>query len=113
MPKHMPNVMGMTIDLEPGQQWDETVTLTLTREQGLIAMTACSVMLRNVMDGMEGAQDAANEGDILAIVMGPHLMQSAKDLQGTMRAMAETLLPKLIAEVDANDAAKAADEQTA
>jgi hypothetical protein len=38
--------------------------------------------------------------------MGPHLYQSAKDLQSTMRTMAETLLPSLIAEVDKLDATK-------
>jgi hypothetical protein len=106
VPSKVPDIIGMVIDLEDGQKWDDVVTLTMTREQAMIAMSACSIMLRNVMDGMEGAMGAADEGDILAIVMGPHLYQSAKDLQSTMRTMAETLLPALIAEVDKVDASK-------
>src|SRR4029078_5470389 len=106
VPSKVPDIMGMVIDLEDGEQWDDVVSLTMTREQAMIAMSACSIMLRNVMDGMEGARGAADEGDILAIVMGPHLYQSAKDLQSTMRTLAETLLPSLIAEVDKLDAAK-------
>lgn len=98
----------MAIDLEPGQSWDDIVTLTLTREQSMIALTACSIMLGNVMEGLEEAAQSANRGDITAILVGPHLAQSARDLQGTMRSMAETLLPALISEVDARDAAEKA-----
>ena len=104
------SIQGLAIDLEPGQAWDDTVTLTMTREQAMIAMTACSAMLRNVMDGLTDAAESANEGDMMAILVGPHLANSARDLQSAMRTMAETLLPALIAEVDAADAAK--QEQT-
>ena len=100
------SIQGLAIDLEPGQSWDDIVTLTMTREQAMVAMTACSAMLTNVLQGLEDAAASANAGDMMAILVGPHLASSARDLQSAMRTMAETLLPALIAEVDAADAAK-------
>jgi len=80
----------------------------MSREQAMLAMTSCSIMLRNIMDGLENAADSANSGDVMGILVGPHLERSARDIQGVMRVMAEQLLPALIAEVDARDAAEAA-----
>jgi hypothetical protein len=107
VPRFSKTIMGMAMDLEPGQNWGDEVTLVMSREQAMIAMSSCSVMLRNIMDGLANAADSANDGDIMGILVGPHLERSARDLQGVMRTMAETLLPALIAEVDTRDAAEA------
>jgi hypothetical protein len=96
------------MELEEGQQWDDILTLTLTREQAWMALSSMSIMLHNIRDGMEQAAESANRGDVTAMLVGPHLLQSGKDMQDALRALTQQLLPALWAEVEARDALEAA-----
>lgn len=97
------------MDLEDGQAWDDTLTLTLSRQDAFMALAAMSVMFGNIKDGVEQVKDAARDGDIVAVLIGPHLVESGRDMQHAMREMTRQLLPALWAEVEAVDAAEAAE----
>jgi len=104
----VPTIGAIPMDLEPGQSWDDTMTLTLTRQDAFMAMASLSIMLGNIKDGLEAARASADDGDITAILVGPHLYQSGQDIQQSMRSFVKQLLPALWAEVEARDAAEAA-----
>jgi hypothetical protein len=106
----VPEISAIPLDLEDGQDWDDILNIPLTRHEAFYALTAMSLMLGNVMDGYEDVKRAAKQGDVVSMLIGPHLADTGKGLQDSMRAVTKVLLPALYAEVQATDAADAAEE---
>lgn len=104
----MKTIGAMPMELREGETWEDILTLNLTRQDMMMAMAAMSVMLTSIRDNMEHIAQQANDGDIMAILVGPHLLESAKDMQKAMRSFVEQSMPDLWAEIEANDAAEEA-----
>lgn len=106
----MPVINAIPLDLEEGQDWDDVLAMDWTREDAFYALTAMSIMLGNVKDGYEEIARAAKDGDVISMLVGPGLMDTGKGLQKSMKALTKVLLPALYAEVQATDAADAAED---
>jgi len=109
VPRMKNQIAGMTLSLEEGQEWTDTVQLTMTREQAHLFLASASTMMRQIAEGIEDAMKAADDGDLMAILVGPHLVQSYKDLQGAMREVTSQILPGLWTELMAQEAAEEAE----
>jgi hypothetical protein len=99
---------ALVLNLEDGQEWDDPVTVTMRRDQWHATLVAGSSMLRQTKQGIDDCLQAANEGDPMAILVGPHLVETAKLTQDALRDIARAVLPAMMDEVDALDAASEA-----
>ncbi len=99
-------VSAMALDLEDGQEWEDIVTVSMRRDQWHAVLVAGSSMLRQTKEGIDDALIAAKEGDPMAILVGPHLVETAKLMQDALRDIARDVLPAVMAEVDRLDAAE-------
>jgi hypothetical protein len=104
----MKRIGAMPMELREGETWEDILSFTLTRQDAMMAMAAMSVMLSSIKENMDSIAQQANDGDIMAILVGPHLLESAKDLQGAMRSFVQQSMPDLWKEVEAQDAAEEA-----
>lgn len=105
------SIRAMALDLEEGQEWDDVVPIEVTREQGHAMLAALSLTLTQMQEGIEDTARAAASGDIIAVLVGPKLVESANELHTCIQVLTATLLPSLWAEVQAvksDDAAEAA-----
>lgn len=98
-------------ELEEGQDWDDPLQIALRRDQAHIALMALSMMFGDTQEGLAEMRAAARQGDLTALLVGPHLVQSLQDVQDTMRAIALVTNPALMAEVDSLADADAAEAE--
>jgi hypothetical protein len=106
----MRRIGAMPMELREGETWEDVLSFTLTRQDAMMAMAAMSVMLGSIKDNMDSILSEANGGDIMAILVAPHLMESHRDLQHAMRSFVQQSMPDLWAEIEANDAAEEAEK---
>jgi hypothetical protein len=99
-------VRALVLDLEDGQDWDDLVTVTLRRDEWHTVLVAGTNLLRDTKEGIDAALIEAKEGNPLAALVGPHLVDTAKLTQDAMRGITRVVLPLMMQEVDAIDAAE-------
>jgi hypothetical protein len=87
------------MDLEPGQKWDDMLSFTLTREQAQTLLTVCIMQMDKFVEGLEDARKAADQGDILAMLVGPALAETAQTVQAVLAELTKVVNPAMWAEV--------------
>jgi hypothetical protein len=94
-------IRAMQLDLEEGQAWEDVIPISMTREQWHAVLAAATMLYQQMLEGIEDASVAAAGGDIIAVLVGPKLVESANELHGATRVMVEAVMPSLWNEIEA------------
>jgi hypothetical protein len=89
----------MEVELEPGQHWDDELTVTMNRETWLQVLALITVEARSLEELNEKAMQDAKDGDWAAMIVGPKIAQAHDRLGHAALAIVKEAMPSLAEEV--------------
>lgn len=92
------------LSIPESQSWDDVLTVNLTRDQMGVLLAVVTMQFGTVSDGLAVIERSAKKGDLIALMAGPAVVESAHKLQDVMRVLAEAFDPDMYAKVMAEDA---------
>jgi hypothetical protein len=110
VPVDIHEVKGYRISLEEGQTWDDPLVITVTRLQASVILTALSGGLRDMTETLKEVKASADKGDTIAQLLYHPMLETAQDMQSSLREIVKVVHPDLYAELEAEEA-KAAEAE--
>ncbi len=96
-------VNEMTLPLEDGESWDDTLTVTLNRGQWTHLLAMCSMQLEELESLLGQMSEAGKSGDIIATLLSPQVRRQGRELRDLTMDIVRVVKPRIAAEVDANE----------
>lgn len=89
------HIMGVEAELEDGQSWDDRISVDMTREQWTMAIISLMTQAHELQDGVDRAMSAARDGELTAVLMTPHLIDSHRLMASVIKSLTETVFPEI------------------
>lgn len=88
------DIQRTSVSLEDGQAWDDAITITLPRDQAVILLTALGECVAQAKDAVKQLSRKAEDGDVIADLLGPHIVESTNLLINGTRALFDAVAPE-------------------
>jgi hypothetical protein len=89
------NMLVGLVHLQDGEDWEDKLEFTFTREEANTILVLCAMNFNEFLDALDGARNAASEGDLLAMMAKPSLLEQARGMQKIIRAIARVVSPDI------------------
>ena len=99
----MPRIEALTLvdELQPGQNWDDIVSVPMTRMQYNVVFTLMMGQVAVITGAMDDCAEDARRGEFTAIMMLPLLRDTAQQVADIVKALGAVVAPESMARVDA------------
>jgi hypothetical protein len=87
-------------DLEPGQEWSDVLSVSMTREDWTVALTFLVTTGRDIHDTIDEAKEAAESGNTSAALAGLLLLDTNDKISRCIKGITDVVYPKVSAEAE-------------
>lgn len=89
------NILGLEVELQDGQTWDDRITVDMTREQWAMAVVMLMAESTEMTGVLENCHRDAENGNLMATLMLPHLIDSHRLMSGVVVHVMHEVFPEL------------------
>lgn len=93
--KEQKTILGMEVDLQDGQTWDDVLEVKMTREQWAMAMVMLMAEATSLTAAVEACQRDMQDGNLTATLMLPHLVDSHRLMSSIVIHVMHSTFPEI------------------